>query len=222
MRRRLPSHPDTVLAPLTAAARKRKTVAVDPRPLLFGDDDERRSIERSLHDSVQQRLVALAVELQLARSAVADDPDEAVRLIDDARANLGEALDEIRAVAQRIHPALLDSQGLVAALRMAADAARVPVEVETSVDGVVPPEAAVTAYRLCVAALACADGRVVVTARGRDGALELEIAGSGVGAAPLDALRSRVGLLGGTLEIAPARIAAALPLTPARLPPPDT
>jgi len=198
---------------------------MDARSYLLADDDERRAIERALHDSVQQRLVSLAVELQAARSAVEGSPEEVTRLLEDARADLGQALDEVRAVAQRIHPPLLDTQGLMAALRMSAAAAPVATRVEGAIEGHLPPEAAVTVYRCCVAALAGvegADSRATVAIGERDGVLEfaIDVAGGRIDATQLDAVAGRVGLLGGTLEVAPARIAGGLPVTsPHHLPP---
>jgi signal transduction histidine kinase len=188
------------------------------RALLLADDDERRAIERGLHDGVQQELTALAVNLQIARGLVEADPQAAVRLLDDVRADVGRALDELRELAERVHPPLLDTQGLVAALRMAAAAAPIPTRVEGAVEGVVPPEVAVTAYRCCVAALAAAAGedpRATVTARTRDGVLEFEVAlaGARVDRGVLGALAGRVDALGGALEIAPAGIAGRLPVT---------
>lgn len=188
------------------------------RALLLADDDERRAIERGLHDGVQQQLIALAVNLQLARSLVEADPEAATRLLDDVRADVGRALDEVRELAQRVHPPLLDTQGLVAALRMAAAAAPIPTRVEGAVDGAVPPEVAVTVYRCCVATLATAGGessRATVAVRTGDGVLEFEVAlaGARVDLGVLDALAGRVDVLGGALEIAPARVAGRLPIT---------
>ena len=191
---------------------------MDLRPLLLADDDERRAIERALHDGVQQQLVALAVELQTARGLVESDPGHALRLLEQMRADVGTALDELRALAQRVHPPLLDTQGLDAALRMAAAAAPAATRVEGTVADGIPPENAVTVYRCCVAALAGARDGAAVAVRTRDGAVEFEVEleGGRVDAAALDALAARVEVLGGSLEIEPARVAGRLPLTPSR------
>lgn len=191
---------------------------MDLRPLLLADDDERRAIERALHDGVQQQLVALAVELQTARGLVESDPGEALRLLEQMRADVGAALDELRALAQRVHPPLLDTQGLDAALRMAAAAAPAATRVEGAVADGIPPETAVTVYRCCVAALTGARDGAAVAVRTRDGAVEFEVelAGGRVDAAALDALAARVEILGGSLELEPSRVAGRLPLTPSR------
>ena len=192
---------------------------MDPlRALLLADDDERRAIERGLHDGVQQQLIALAVNLQVARRLIEADPQAAARLLDDLRADVGQALDELREVAQRVHPPLLDTQGLFAALYMAAAAAPIPTRVEGAVEGAVPPEVAVTVYRCCVATLAAAEGEglhATVAVRTSDGVLEFEIAldGARMNLGALDALAGRVHVLGGALEIAPGRVAGRLPVT---------
>lgn len=188
------------------------------RALLLAGDDERRAIERRLHDGVQQQLIAFAVNLQIARGLVEADPQAVVRLLDDVRADVSRALDELRELAQFIHPPLLDTQGLVAALRMAAAAAPIPTRVEGAADGAVPPEVAVTVYRCCVATLAAAGGenaRATVAVRTTDGVLEFEVALAGARVDPgaLDGLAGRVDVLGGALEIAPARVAGWLPVT---------
>ena len=128
------------------------------RAFLLAEDDERRAVERELHDGPQQQLVAVAVNLQVVTGLVESDPQAALRLLDDVRAGVAQALDELRALAQRIHPPLLDSHGLVASLRMAAAAAPIPTRIEGTVEGDVPIEVAVTVYRFCVAALAAAAG----------------------------------------------------------------
>jgi signal transduction histidine kinase len=93
---------------------------------------ERRRIERDLHDGAQQRLVALAMDLGMAREKLASDPDKARELLDDAHAEAKQALVELRNLARGIHPAVLTDRGLDAAL--SAIAARSPVPVDLRVD----------------------------------------------------------------------------------------
>ena len=187
------------------------------RTLLLEDDEERRAIERQLHDGVQQQLVAVAVNLQVARRLVETDPQGAAGLLDDVRAVVAEALEELRGLAQRVHPPLLDTQGLVAALGIAAATAPVPTRVEGTLEGAVPGEVALTVYRCCVATLAAAAGesvRATIAVQARDRSLEFEITlvGGRVEIDALDALARRVAVLDGTLEITPARVAGRLPL----------
>jgi len=195
------------------------------RALLLADDGERRALERRLHDGVQQQLVALAVDVQLARGLVEADPQAAARLLDEVRNRIGRALDEVRDVAALVHPALLDAQGLVAALRTAAAAAPVPTRIEGTVEDGPAAEVAVTVYRCCVAALSGTGGTgATVAVRTRSGVLEFEVelAGGHVDAGALAALAGRVDVLGGELEIGPSRVAGRLPVMPASRPLPGT
>jgi signal transduction histidine kinase len=107
---------------------------------------ERRRIERDLHDGAQQRLVAVAMTLGRARNKLADDPESARLLIDEAHADAKLAVAELRDLARGIYPAVLGDRGLDAAL--SALAARCPVPVDVEVDAVPRPPAAVesTAY----------------------------------------------------------------------------
>ena len=93
---------------------------------------ERRRIERDLHDGAQQRLVALAMDLGMARERLATDPDKARQLLDEAHAEAKQALVELRNLARGIHPAVLTDRGLDAAL--SAVAARSPVPVDLRVE----------------------------------------------------------------------------------------
>jgi signal transduction histidine kinase len=92
-------------------------------------DEARRRIERDLHDGAQQRLVALALHLRLARN-VADRPEVMRELLDDCSAELALALEELRELARGIHPAILTERGLEPALRAVADRSPVPVELD--------------------------------------------------------------------------------------------
>lgn len=107
---------------------------------------ERRRIERDLHDGAQQRLVAVAMTLGRAKNKLADDPDSARLLIDEAHADAKQAVAELRDLARGIYPAVLGDRGLDAAL--SALAARCPVPVRVDVDTTPRPPAAVesTAY----------------------------------------------------------------------------
>jgi signal transduction histidine kinase len=94
-------------------------------------DDERRRLERDLHDGAQQRLVALALNLKFASRSFDEDPAAAHKLIDDAIEDLTEATAELRELARGIHPAILTERGLEAAVDALASRASVPVEVRS-------------------------------------------------------------------------------------------
>jgi signal transduction histidine kinase len=90
-------------------------------------DDERRRIERDLHDGVQQRLVALGMLIGRARRA--KDDEQLQQLLYQAHDTAAEAIDELREVATRVYPAVLDDSGLDAALEVLAERSSVRVEI---------------------------------------------------------------------------------------------
>ncbi|MFD3499073.1 sensor histidine kinase [Streptomyces sp. NPDC058676] len=89
-----------------------------------------RRIERDLHDGAQARLVALAMDLGLAKEKLTEDPQAAARMVDDAHGEVKTALQELRDLARGIHPAVLTDRGLDAALSAVASRCAVPVQVE--------------------------------------------------------------------------------------------
>lgn len=89
-----------------------------------------RRIERDLHDGAQARLVALAMDLGLAKEKLAEDPEAAARMVDDAHGEVKTALQELRDLARGIHPAVLTDRGLDAALSAVSSRCTVPVQVE--------------------------------------------------------------------------------------------
>ncbi|MFJ2738942.1 sensor histidine kinase [Streptomyces sp. NPDC087440] len=89
-----------------------------------------RRIERDLHDGAQARLVALAMDLGLAKEKLAQDPDAAAKMVDEAHGEVKVALQELRDLARGIHPAVLTDRGLDAALSAVASRCTVPVQVE--------------------------------------------------------------------------------------------
>ncbi|MDT3400733.1 sensor domain-containing protein, partial [Streptomyces sp. B1866] len=88
-----------------------------------------RRIERDLHDGAQARLVALAMDLGLAREKLLEDPQAAARMVDEAHGEVKLALQELRDLARGIHPAVLTDRGLDAALSSVAARCTVPVRV---------------------------------------------------------------------------------------------
>ncbi|WP_455352381.1 sensor histidine kinase [Streptomyces sp. SYSU K217416] len=88
-----------------------------------------RRIERDLHDGAQARLVALAMDLGLAKEKLTEDPQAAARMVDEAHGEVKIALQELRDLARGIHPAVLTDRGLNAALSSVAARCTVPVKV---------------------------------------------------------------------------------------------
>ncbi|MEI7032337.1 sensor histidine kinase [Streptomyces pratensis] len=93
-----------------------------------------RRIERDLHDGAQARLVALAMDLGLAKEKLAEDPDAAARMVDEAHGEVKVALQELRDLARGIHPAVLTDRGLDAALSAIASRCTVPVTAEVDLE----------------------------------------------------------------------------------------
>ncbi|MFI9049486.1 sensor histidine kinase [Streptomyces sp. NPDC053427] len=93
-----------------------------------------RRIERDLHDGAQARLVSLAMDLGLAKEKLVEDPDAAVRMVDEAHGEVKVALQELRDLARGIHPAILTDRGLGPALSALAARCTVPVTVTVDLD----------------------------------------------------------------------------------------
>ncbi|MFI6405203.1 sensor histidine kinase [Streptomyces sp. NPDC050548] len=89
-----------------------------------------RRIERDLHDGAQARLVALAMDLGLAKEKLTEDPQAAARMVGEAHGEVKTALQELRDLARGIHPAVLTDRGLDAALSSVASRCTVPVQVD--------------------------------------------------------------------------------------------
>jgi signal transduction histidine kinase len=88
-----------------------------------------RRIERDLHDGAQARLVALAMDLGLAKEKLLEDPEAAAKMVGEAHGEVKVALQELRDLARGIHPAILTDRGLDAALSSVATRCTVPVAV---------------------------------------------------------------------------------------------
>ena len=121
--------------------------------LVAAQDQERRRIERDIHDGAQQQLVALQVKQQLADQLIDRDPARAHEMMTQLQADTTTALGDLRDLARGIYPPLLADQGLAAALEAQARRAPLPVTVEP--DGIdrYPPEVEATVYFCCLEAL---------------------------------------------------------------------
>jgi signal transduction histidine kinase len=186
--------------------------------LVRAADEDRRRIERELHGGVQQHLVALAMRLQLAESAIDSDPAAAKALLEEVGRDVQEALDEASRLAQRIYMPLLEL-GLAAALRAAAVSAGLPASVEVTAGSSCSAEILHTVYAFWLEALAQPGGAGPAIIVGEDaGAFVFEVVrGAGPSAAQLEALRDRVEARGGALTTRPeagdgVRISGSLPL----------
>ena len=118
--------------PLDLAARVTE-LEISRERVVDAAEDERRRIERDLHDGAQQRLVALAMELGRAKTKFANDVDAARDLVDQAHAEAKAALTELRNLVRGVHPPVLTDRGLDAALSGLAALSPVPVDVQVDV-----------------------------------------------------------------------------------------
>ncbi|GAA0937425.1 sensor histidine kinase [Nonomuraea longicatena] len=152
-------------------------------------DDERRRIERDLHDGVQQRLVALG--MLLGRADRAADRDAAASLFRQAQEESRRALEELREVAWRIYPAALDDGGLPVALESLAESSGLPILLDYDVPVRLGPAQETVAYFVICEAVTNAlkhsrARRVEVEVRRSDGRLLVRVSDDGVGGARAD------------------------------------
>jgi PAS domain S-box-containing protein len=194
-----------------ASAQAREDLQSSRARIVKAGDEQRRKLERNLHDGAQQRLVSLALTIRLARAKLPSDPDTLEPILAGAAAELDMALEELRELARGLHPAALTEQGLGPALEALGE--RLPVEVEVdALDDRLPDHVEATAYYICSEALtnvakhaeaSCAH----VTFEKEGGILRFEITDDGRGGAdPRDGsgilgLRDRAEASGGTLFV---------------------
>jgi signal transduction histidine kinase len=182
--------------------------------------DERRRLERNLHDGAQQRVVALSLVTHMLRARVLDPRD--VELTERAEALTRATLEELRRVARGIYPAVLADSGLRGAvLDLAQSSSDVAVVVEQLPACRFPGRVETTAFLVISGALADARARaateLVVSASGVDGALRVELRDDAprpqVG--PPEDLADQVGALSGELAVGAgaegARVSLVLP-----------
>jgi signal transduction histidine kinase len=195
--------------------------------LVASGDVARRRIEQELHDGAQQRLILLAASLGRAARQARETPARAPALFEEADALLADAIDELRAIAHGIHPALLSDLGLAQAVRSAVRQSPVPVTLVALPSVRFDPLTEATAYYVITETVRNAQryadaSSISVRAIAAPPDLRVEVADDGIGGAREQAgsglmtLRDRVEATGGTLRIeSPAhggtRVVAAIP-----------
>jgi signal transduction histidine kinase len=175
-------------------------------------DDERRRLERDLHDGAQQHLLGLGLALQLARARLGPEANGAAELLAEAEGELRSALDGLRGLARGIHPAILTDHGLGPALRALAERSQVPVTIDAVPEERLAQPIEAAAYFLVseslanIAKYARASGVHVRVTR-RDGEAVIDVEDDGVGGADpsrgsgLRGLLDRVQALDGSLTV---------------------
>ncbi len=183
--------------------------------LVAAQDEERRKLERDIHDGVQQQLVALAVRLKLADTLVDRDPAKAHEALATLQSDAGTALEDLRDLARGIYPPLLADKGLVAALEAQARKAAVPTTVDAVDVERYSPDIEATVYFCTLEALnnvakyaqaAAATVRLSQT----DGHLTFAVADDGMGfdasetsyGTGLQGMADRLDAIGGRLIVA--------------------
>jgi signal transduction histidine kinase len=182
--------------------------------LVAAQDDERRRLERNLHDGAQQNLVALKVKLGLAEMFAEKDPARAKQTLAELKVDTDEALETLRDLARGIYPPLLADKGLVAALESQARKATLPVEVDADGVGRYPQEVEAAVYFCCLEALQNVQKyaeatHAVLKLDGLDGGLTFAVTDDGQGfdgasierGAGLTNMTDRIDALGGRLEV---------------------
>ena len=196
------SHPEATHKALDRPGDEADELRASRERIVRAEDHERRRLERDLHDGPQQDLIALAVNIQLARALAERDADAAIELLDGMGREVQRALERIAQVAQRIYPPLLETGGLSAAIRAAAVTLGVRAEIIVTVTQL-PPATAGAVYFCALDALeGLGDaGPASITVVGNDGVVTFELCGPSQ--APPDEvltrMRDRVEAIGGRL-----------------------
>jgi signal transduction histidine kinase len=204
-------------ARLEVIARQATELRASRQRIVAAQDEERRRLERNIHDGAQQHLVALAVKLRLARGLVGRDPDRARTMLAEIRGQVDEALATLRSLALGIYPPLLEEQGVVAALAARYGSSDLPVRFHSDGTDRYPLDTEAAIY-FCVlealqnAAKHAAATVIDVTLSQREGALAFEVADDGAGfdattngdGTGLQGMRDRLAVLGGDVGISSA------------------
>ncbi|HXF36246.1 MAG TPA: sensor histidine kinase [Actinomycetota bacterium] len=182
--------------------------------LVAAQDEERRRLERNIHDGAQQQLVALTVQLRLLEQRIERDPEGAREAAAQLRGAAAEALEDLRDLARGIYPPLLADKGLPAAIEAQARKAPVPVRLQADGVGRYPREAEAAVY-FCVlealqnAAKHAGGSEVRVRLWASEGELAFAVEDDGPGFDPsttprgagLQNMADRIEALGGSLEV---------------------
>jgi signal transduction histidine kinase len=175
-------------------------------------DQDRRRLERDLHDGAQQRLVSLAMTLGLAQQKLTTDPEQGARLVTEAHEEAKRALQDLRDLARGLHPAILTDHGLEAALPALAARCPIPTRVDVAASPRPIPAVESAAYFVVAEALTnvarySQATNVLVTARREADRLTIDVRDDGVGGASvmpgggLAGLTDRVEALNGHLTV---------------------
>jgi signal transduction histidine kinase len=201
-----------LVATAISNADSRAQLAASRARVVAAGDQERRRIERNLHDGAQQRLVWLGLKLRMAAATVPPGEPELAGRLSETVTGVNGVLKDLQEISRGLHPSSLSTGGLVPALGALARRSAIPVELHAHVERRLPERVEVAAYyaaseaRANAAKHACASV-VRIDAEERDKSLALCIRDDGVGGADpgrgsgLIGLRDRVEAAGGRIEV---------------------
>jgi signal transduction histidine kinase len=182
--------------------------------LVSAQDEERRRLERNIHDGAQQQLVALTVKLRLLEQLTARDPATAAEMAAQLQSETTRALEDLRDLARGIYPPLLADKGLPAALEAQARKSSLPVAIDAGAVGRLSQDVEAAVYFSCLEALQnvakyAEASRVTISLAMADSHLSFAVVDDGVGFDPgattqgtgLQGIADRLDALGGRLEI---------------------
>jgi signal transduction histidine kinase len=184
------------------------------RRIVTAQDERAKQLERNIHDGAQQQLVALGVQLGLARRVAESDAPGIAETLERLQTQTTDALENLRDLARGIYPPLLADQGLLVALDAQARKAPISVEVEGDGIGRYPQEAEAAIYFCCLEALQnvskyanASNARVRLGES--DGTIAFAVSDDGVGFNPsmtplgtgLQGMKDRLEALGGALTV---------------------
>ncbi len=208
-------HLDSALQESLEELRTKNRLLQESRARIVGAADEsRRRIERNLHDGAQQRLVALAVKLELAKLK-AGNPEALAQLLDALGDEVKETIEELRELAHGIYPPLLRDAGLGQALRRAADRSNIPTRADIQIERRFSPAIEAAVYFCCLEAVQNAakyagpDAEATLRVTETPDHLVFEVSDDGVGfdrgaveeSQGFVNMRDRLGALGGMLTV---------------------
>jgi signal transduction histidine kinase len=202
-------------ASLDEVRRQAEELRASRARVVAAGDEQRRKIERNLHDGAQQHLVALAVNLRLARTVARSDPAAADELLQQLGEDVQATLEELRTLAHGIYPPLLMDRGLGDALRAAAGRSVLPTEVEDADVGRFNPDTEAAVYFCCLEALQNAGkhagegAKATIKVWQEDDHLHFSVTDTGAGfdlaaygaGAGFVNMSDRVGAVGGTVRV---------------------
>jgi signal transduction histidine kinase len=184
------------------------------RRLVAAQDEERRKLERNIHDGAQQQLVALAVKLRLAEQLVDRDAQAARTMLAQLQGETHDALEDLRDLARGIYPPLLADKGLLAALEAQARKSSIPIAVQADGVGRLGQDVEAAVYFSCLEALQnvakyAEATRAAVQLTDGDGTLGFVVSDDGRGFDPsetsygtgLQGIADRLAALGGRLDV---------------------